>query len=486
MKSWLRLSSQIALCSVLATVSAPATGRAQSSKQLVPAPAAQQPASLVRVVRVVVDKDSPAVEIISNHPITPSIQKLDNPSRLVIDLPNATLIQRRKRLDFRSDQISAVRVDQYQTAPAIVRVVVDLLAPTAYTWDAAGNRLMVRLRPDESARKASEPPTVPALTSGVQPAVVPVSPGTSGAVVLAGSRVATGSSVSAGADAAILHLGRGGEVHVCPGTTVSVTASPDGRTLMLGMSTGALEAHYKLEASADSVVTPDFRILLAGPGEFHYAISADSRGNTCVRSLPGNTASVIVNELMGDGTYQVKPSEQIVFHSGRLTEASSAAPAGCGCPPAPVPVMRTATPSVPPIPEEKLPASVRLAQPGEEVKPVPPPESTSSLRSSGPPPSQVTLSVTGPETAALPPAKPDEVHVQVDAPLVFRASDPLPPPPAPTREAQRLPVVLSQGPAPLQTTVMPPPAPVPVPASAKPQHHGVFGKIKGFFAAIFR
>lgn len=192
MKSWLRLSSQIALCSVLATVSAPATGRAQSSKQLVPAPAAQQPASLVRVVRVVVDKDSPAVEIISNHPITPSIQKLDNPSRLVIDLPNATLIQRRKRLDFRSDQISAVRVDQYQTAPAIVRVVVDLLAPTAYTWDAAGNRLMVRLRPDESARKASEPPTVPALTSGVQPAVVPVSPGTSGAVVLAGSRLQPG------------------------------------------------------------------------------------------------------------------------------------------------------------------------------------------------------------------------------------------------------------------------------------------------------
>jgi hypothetical protein len=433
---------------------------------------------------VVIEKDSPVVEVVSTRPLTPAIQRLDNPARLVIDLPNATLVQRRKRIDFRSDQISGVRVDQFQAAaPAIVRVVVDLLSPVAYTWDAAGNRLRVRLRPDESGRQASEPPSVPAFTSGATPAVVPVSPGTSGTVVMAGSRVATGSSVSAGVDTAILRLGRGGEVHVCPGTTVSVTASPDGRTLMLGMSTGALEAHYKLEASADSVVTPDFRILLAGPGEFHYAISADSRGNTCVRALPGNTASVIVNELMGDGTYQVKPAEQIVFHSGRLTEASNTTPVGCGCPPAPVPVMRTSTPDTPPIPEDKLPASVRLAQPGDDVKPVPPPESGAGLRSTGPPPSQVTLSVTGPETAALPPERAEEVHVQVDAPLVFRASDQAPPP-APTREAQRLPVTVSQAPAPLQTTVTPPP--VAAPAQAKPEHHGVFGKIKGFFAAIFR
>ena len=476
MKSCLRLGPQSVCLALLLTFSA--LGWAQS-----PSAPGQGTAS-VRIVRVVMEKDSPAVEVISNRPLTPAIQKLDNPSRLVIDLPNATLVQRRKRLDFRSDQISGVRVDQFQAAaPAIVRVVVDLLSPTSYTWDAAGNRLMVRLHPDENARKA-DPPSVPALTSGVTPAVLPVSPGTSGTVVMAGSRVATGSSVSAGVDTAILRLGRGGEVHVCPGTTVSVTASPDGRTLMMGMSTGALEAHYRLEASADSVVTPDFRILLAGPGEFHYAISADSRGNTCVRALPGNTASVIVNELMGDGTYQVKPAEQIVFHSGRLMEASNTMPAGCGCPPPPVPVMRAAAALDTPIPEDKLPASARLAQPDEAVKPVPPPESGAGLRSSGPPPSQVTLSVTGPETAALPPARPDEVHVQVDAPLVFRASDPPPPPPAPMRAAQQLPVTMAQAPASMQTTVSAPPPPAP--AQAKPEHRGVFGKIKGFFAAIFR
>ena len=474
-----RIGPQLMLVSVLAGVLVPSSAAAQSK----PVP----PATIARV-RVLLNETPPAVEIVSSSPVVPTIKKLDGPPRLVIDLPNALMSVPSKRIDVQNDQISAVRLNQYQKAPPIVRVVIDLLKASDYTSDAAGNVLTIHVRPTSAvmASKPAEPPTVPALTRGEQPAVVPVSSGTSGAVILAGSSLASGSSVTAGAETTVLHLGRGGEVRVCPGTSVSVTSSKSGRDLMLCMSTGALEAHYKLEASADSVVTPDFRILLAGPGEFHYAISADAQGNTCVRALPGNTSSVIVSELMGDGTYQVEPSDQIVFRSGRLAAVDAAVPGSCGCPEPPVPVNRAAASAPAEVSDSNFPQSMRLAPRDEQAGPVPPPVATSSLRASGSPPSQVTLSITGPESAPLPASKPNDVHVEVEAPFVFRASDP-PPSPAPVQEARRLPLSYSSPPQPMPIMVLPPPppAPPPVQAQAKPPRRGFFGKIKGFFAAIF-
>ena len=301
----------------------------------------------IKSFRIVQEKDGPAVEILSTKPLIPSIQAIGNPARLVIDLPNARLETQQKRISVEADQIGTLRADQLQRDPPVARVVVDLLAPRAYTWDAVGNRLVVHLgkNPGQAHAKTSPfvPPTVASLTPAPQPVVAAVR--AAGPLALAENDMGVGSSITAGFDTAVVNLSSGGEVHVCPGTTVSLTRSQNQHNVMLSMNTGALEAHFSLDASSDSVMTPDFRILLAGPGEFHYAISADNQGNTCVRALPGNTASAIVTELLGDRTYQVKATDQLMFRSGQLDRVDMAVPLECGCPPPRNAPLRTGEPS---------------------------------------------------------------------------------------------------------------------------------------------
>jgi len=239
---------------------------------------------------------------------------------------------------------------------------------------------------------------------------------------------------------------------------------------MLGMSTGALEARYTLSSSADSVLTPDFRMLLEGPGEFHFAISADTRGNTCVRALPGNTASVVVSELMGDGTYRVKSNEQVVFHSGRLNLIDATVPENCGCPPPAIPAMRASAEPVPTVSEKDLPPVVHLAQPGDTAKPAMPAEPGSGMPS-GPPASQGAVTAAS-ESASLPAPEPSAPHVQVEAPFVFRAADL--PASAPNLQAGAVPMSRANLQAPVLMIAEP------------PEHKGVLGKMKGFFSGLFR
>ena len=435
------------------------------------------PPPLVKSVRVIHERGVPVIEIISaGGPVIPEIQRLDSPPRLVIDLPNSRLGLTQKRIAIQKENILAIRVNQYQEKPPVTRIVLDLLAPYGYSWDGAGTRLLVRLKPPEDAnagKKSPEPPSVPGMSLDAAPAVVPVTGG-SGALVLAGSRIGSGSTVTAGSETAILGLSRGGELRVCPGTSVSVTPSQSKRDLMLGLSTGAIEAHYTLRASADTVLTPDFRIMFAGPGEFHYAISADAHGNTCVRALKGNTSSAIVSELMGDRIYQVKATEQAMFHSGQIDKVDADVPLECGCAP-PSPLMRAQAPFAPNVPDAELPATARIG--GSET-----PVASGENPSPGVPASNRQLS-NGPETAPLPASQPNEVHMQVDAGLVFtpkkRAASISA---APVQAAKELPVEDSPARQVHLDTIVEAPLPE---KPNKAQRRGFFGRVKGMLSAIF-
>lgn len=424
----------------------------------------------VRSVTILPENDTSTIAIISTGPLTPKLQVVEDPLRLVVDLPGAMQSTVRKRIPFRNAQVKGIRISQNQADPPVTRIVVDLAGPVLYTWDALGNRLNIRVRADQAA--TAKPPTVPALTAGVQPIAVPYAEGSGGTLVEAGSRVAAGSSITAKEETAILRLSRGGEVKVCPKTTVSVSTSQSGKDLLLGMSTGAMETHYHLEESSDSVLTPDFRIVFPGPGEFDFAISADSHGNTCVSSMPGSTASVVVAELLGNGTYEIKPSQEVLFRQGRLDTVDH--PEGpCGCPARQEPVLSASNASGTVVPEEQAGTKLQMADPD-------------SSGPSGDTPATTSVNVArqaGSETDAGSQAKAGDMQVQLEAPLVFSGREiaearkraaPAPP----TAAASALP--LSSKPSdPLPATVVLPPV-------TQKQHKGFFGGLKNFFGSIFR
>ena len=260
-----------------------------------------------------------------------------------------------------------------------------------------------------------------------------------GSLVLSGTgmKVMSGSQMTAGGSTALLKLARGGEIRICPQTSLAASTSSAGSELLLGINTGAIEAEYVIGPVSDAIMTPDFRLQLAGPGRFHLAIGADSRGNTCVASLDGNASAVIVTELMGTGTYQVRPGVSVVFAAGRLQNAQELTGV-CGCP-----------------------------APREDV-------ALAAL----------------PETAADPPVTPvselpeTELHVTMEAPFIYRG------------DAEEQPFTLakleSRGSLDLALSLQPTATwqePSPVESSSKKtrgKQRGFFGKIGSFFSKIFR
>jgi AMIN domain-containing protein len=442
---------------------------------------------VVKRVRIVHERGVPAVEILTaGGKVTPQIQTVASPPALVIDLPNCRLGLAQKQIAVRQENILAIRADQYQQNPPATRIILDLLAPYGYSWNAAGNRLIVHLKPPENADAAKQPPFQPPTVTGFSlagaPAAVTVTGG-SGAVVLARGRMGAG-SITAGSDTAVLRLSNGGEVLVCPGTSLSVTPSANKRDLMLGLSVGAMETDYSLEASEDTVLTPDFRIMFAGPGHFHFAISTDVHGNTCVRALKGNTSSAIVSELMGDRIYQVRPAEEAVFRAGQIDKVDTNVPLECGCPPPP-PLLRANTTAGPKVSDSDLPEKAHLG--GTQTPPANPQANNGAVGEAAP---GTTLS-NGPETAPLPPSQPNDVHIQVDAPIIFSVKDRVavaPPAPAapapPVEEARNLPVEDSTGrQVHLDAVVQLPPSEE---KKAKAEHRSFLRRVGGFFASIFR
>jgi hypothetical protein len=422
---------------------------------------AQPGLAVVQHIAVVPSSKGLSVQITASRALKPQLRRLDNPIRIVIDLPGAVMPGGLRRIAVKDQDISEVRASQWRESPAIARIVVQLRVAREFSVISTGSKVALWLLPGTA--QAATRQQRPAEAEPAPPTAAPPSyqPATTYEPVANFETLRGVQSVSAMGNPTVLRLPRGGEIHICPGTTLSVTPSKTGRDLMLGLSTGTIETHYPLGAAADVILTPDFRILLPGPGEFDMAVSADRQGNTCVRTLPGNTAAAVVSEIMGNDNYQVNAGDQVLFHGGRLQNASTTANLSCGCPLRTVPVMRA---------ETQPPASS--------------PSAVMAPPNSGMPPAGRSAA---PDPAPTPP--PSETPVQVEAPFVFRATQP-----KPLDMVQVAQLHLSNGPPPeLLALNVDGPARVTYykldrgkVAAAGNKPRGFFSRLRGFFGSMFR
>lgn len=281
-------------------------------------------------------------------------------------------------------------------------------------------------------------PVLPA--PGAPIAIVPLggktgqAPTVTGALEVTGDKaiIAASGAITSGDATTDVTLPRRGVLHVCASTTVKLAADtsvPKYETpgLLMALDHGALEADLATGRNSDVVLTPDFRILISGPGTADLKVRLSSQGDTCVDNAGINAPYVLVSSLFGDGMYRVQPGQRVMFERGSVHEVVDQEKEPCGCPP--------------------------VAKPGSNEFPLAQSEGLAPLAKPAPAPPAAN----GPT---------EETHL----PLVYNSAEhaPRPAPPAPP------------------ATAAAPPSPPPAAHAPIPRHKkGFFRAIGRFFRKLF-
>ncbi len=153
--------------------------------------------------------------------------------------------------------------------------------------------------------------------------------------------IANSGTISSGTSTTEVSLPQRGTLQVCASTTVKLTADanvPAGERpgLMMAMDHGAVEASFSTGKNADMILTPDFRILIGGPGNVNVKVRLGQSGDTCVDNPGGNAPYVLVTSVFDASVYRVQPGQRVMFQHGSLHEVVDQEKEPCGCPPAEV------------------------------------------------------------------------------------------------------------------------------------------------------
>jgi len=118
--------------------------------------------SSVRKVSVLQGENGTELEIATDDPITPNVQVVTSPDRLVIDFPNSTPASTLHNLSIGRGEVTGVRVGLFSAAPPVTRVVVDLKMPQSYQIFPSHKNVIVKLGPPETEFEVvNEAPPVP-------------------------------------------------------------------------------------------------------------------------------------------------------------------------------------------------------------------------------------------------------------------------------------------------------------------------------------
>src|SRR5215831_2362859 len=145
-------------------------------------------------IRVASAADSVTISLLGDGVFQPKDFVLENPSRVVVDLPGVHNGVKRRVLTVKSDLVTRVRVSQFQAAPdEVTRVVLDLSRPLPHTVRPDGERVAVVVGTSLPAASAiamgSTPASHTTLTADASRISETNAPASSAAV--AGSRAAT-------------------------------------------------------------------------------------------------------------------------------------------------------------------------------------------------------------------------------------------------------------------------------------------------------
>ncbi len=163
----------------------------------------------------------------------------------------------------------------------------------------------------------------------------------SGALEVTGGRalIAASGSVTAGGKANTdVALPQRGSLRVCAATTVKLAADrsvPAGDLpgLLIALDHGAIETSFTAGPNADTVLTPDFRILIGGPGSTRVKIRLADHGDTCIDNPGASAPYVLVTSVFDGSLYRVQPGQRVMLQHGSTHEVVDQEREPCGCPP---------------------------------------------------------------------------------------------------------------------------------------------------------